>query len=224
MRLLIIAIFCAQILMAQSRKATLIYVGDPMCSWCYGFTPEIENICKKFESQIEIQMIMGGLNTKQNLPLNAEMKASLKEHWEEIALSTGQPFKFNILEKKGFIYNTEPACRAVVTVREIDSTKAFAMFKALQSAFYSDNVDITQMDELANVAQILGIKKEDFISKYIQEDLKTKTKEDISRAERNGIDGFPALILLHGAKVIVISNGYEKADKIEKSLKKHLKL
>lgn len=211
-------------MLAQAPKAKLIYVGDPMCSWCYGFTPEIEAVRRKYENQLEIQMVMGGLNTKQNLPLDAEMRASLQGHWEEIALSTGQPFAYQILNKKGFVYNTEPACRAVVAVREIDSTKSYSMFKAIQTAFYSKGIDITQTEELAKIAESIAINFEEFLKMYNSNFIKEKTKGDIQRAERNGIDGFPALILLHGEKVVFISNGYEKAEKVEKALKKHLKL
>jgi len=28
----------------EGEGSTLIYISDPMCSWCYGFAPEISEI------------------------------------------------------------------------------------------------------------------------------------------------------------------------------------
>ena len=35
----------------------LIYVGDPMCSWCWGFAPEIESLADDYP----IEVVVGGL-------------------------------------------------------------------------------------------------------------------------------------------------------------------
>ncbi len=39
----------------------LIYVGDPMCSWCWGFAPvkrRIEELC---HGRAEVSLVVGGL-------------------------------------------------------------------------------------------------------------------------------------------------------------------
>src|SRR3712207_8936900 len=41
-----------------------------------------------------------------------------RSHWEHVAELTGQPFEFAFFDRQGFVYDTEPACRAVATVRE----------------------------------------------------------------------------------------------------------
>ncbi|MFQ5523922.1 MAG: DsbA family protein, partial [Acidimicrobiia bacterium] len=35
----------------------LIYVGDPMCSWCWGFAPEIEDLADEYP----VEVVVGGL-------------------------------------------------------------------------------------------------------------------------------------------------------------------
>ena len=32
----------------NAQRDTLIYIGDPMCSWCYGFAPEMDKILEAF--------------------------------------------------------------------------------------------------------------------------------------------------------------------------------
>ena len=45
----------------------LLYIADPMCSWCYGFAPVIEAIAAHFGERLPVRIMVGGLragNTK----------------------------------------------------------------------------------------------------------------------------------------------------------------
>jgi|TARA_B110000037_G_scaffold146884_1_gene165944 putative protein-disulfide isomerase len=46
---------------AQETKPQLIYVGDPMCSWCYGFSDELIEIAQAFKNNVYFKIIVGGL-------------------------------------------------------------------------------------------------------------------------------------------------------------------
>jgi len=88
-------------IMAQNEnplKTKLIYFGDPMCSWCYGFAPEIEKIAAKFNA-IDFEIVLGGLRPggKQTM---AEMKDFLKQHWQEIEEQTFQKFSYELFTLK----------------------------------------------------------------------------------------------------------------------------
>jgi len=53
--------------MNAQEKTTLIYVGDPMCSWCYGFGNEISTVISTLGDRVEVEAVMGGLR-----PYNTE--------------------------------------------------------------------------------------------------------------------------------------------------------
>ena len=38
-----------------------VYFADPMCSWCYGFSPVITALAERFEGRLGLQVVMGGL-------------------------------------------------------------------------------------------------------------------------------------------------------------------
>jgi len=93
----------------------LVYFADPMCSWCYGFAPVIAELAERFEERLPLQMVMGGLRAGNTTPMRTEDKAYIRSAWTNVNQATGQPFDFHFLEREGFVYDTEPACRAVVT-------------------------------------------------------------------------------------------------------------
>ena len=45
-------------------SARLLYVMDPMCSWCWGFAPVAEALVKQAQAVgVEMHLVVGGLRT-----------------------------------------------------------------------------------------------------------------------------------------------------------------
>lgn len=57
----------------------LIYVMDPMCSWCYAFSLELEEFLTK-HSNLEIDYIMGGLAPDSDIPMADEMRKAIASY------------------------------------------------------------------------------------------------------------------------------------------------
>lgn len=107
----------------------LIFVIDPMCSWCWGFHPVIETLREKHAKQYTFSLVVGGLRTTGQMVWNEQSKTYLKQNWDAVAKRTGQPFSPKLLHKAIFDYNTYPACKAIVTVRELWGNEA--VFKVM---------------------------------------------------------------------------------------------
>lgn len=70
------------------KNYELIYIGDPMCSWCYGFSPELEKVKQAYPT-IKFTMIMGGLRAGGNESLE-DLSGYLKGHWKEVEKASDQ--------------------------------------------------------------------------------------------------------------------------------------
>ncbi|MEO0777322.1 MAG: DsbA family protein [Bacteroidota bacterium] len=202
--------------MAQ-EKATLIYVGDPMCSWCYGFAPEISKVRAQLGDRLDFQLVMGGLR-----PYNRETMADLEDflahHWHDVEKRSGQVFNHGILKDHSFVYDTEPASRAVLVVRELRPEAAFEFFKAVQKAFYFHNQDVHRAETYFPLVAPYGISAEDFQRAFESEEMKTKIKADFQFAADLGVRGFPSLVLKRGEDYLLVSNGYLRAERILQSI------
>ena len=85
-----------------------------MCSWCYGFAPVIAALAERFEDRLPLQIVMGGLRAGNAEPMRAEDKDYIRGAWTQVDAATGQPFDMSFFDRESFVYDTEPACRAVV--------------------------------------------------------------------------------------------------------------
>ncbi|MBK7634297.1 MAG: hypothetical protein IPJ13_08365 [Saprospiraceae bacterium] len=61
------------------------------------------------------------------------------------------------------MYDTEPACRAVVTVGKMDVSKQYAYFKAVQSSFYYHNALPNDDDTYVQLAAKWVLIRKNFI-------------------------------------------------------------
>jgi putative protein-disulfide isomerase len=194
----------------------LIYFADPMCSWCWGFAPVITAITQRFGGTLPVRLIMGGLRPGTTKPMDEAAKSSIREHWNHVHAASGQPFDLHFFERDSFVYDTEPAARAVVVVRRHGMEKALAYLNLVQRAFYAENKDVTDDEMLADLVAGVGIDRATFLRDFRSDGAKTETWHDFAITQRTGVTGFPSLIagIGDGPEYSAVSLGYQPEDRI----------
>ena len=196
----------------------LWYFADPMCSWCWGFSPVIENVRDVYRDHLKIALVLGGLRPGETAPLTAAGREDILHHWHQVHARTGQPFRFDNALPDGFVYDTEPASRAVAAVGGIDPALIFPLFKAIQHAFYAEGRDVTQAGILADLAAALGADRQGFRQAFDSEAARARTQAHFRQARQAGVRGFPALILQQDTQLHSVSTGCQPLDAVRAAL------
>ncbi len=191
----------------MSSPPILWYFADPMCSWCWGFSPVIEAVRAGYGERLSIALILGGLRPGTTAPMTASLRDEILHHWHEVHKMTGQSFSFDGAMPDGFIYDTEPASRAVVTVAELSPESIFSYFKSIQSAFYVGQQDVTRAETLAELATQYDIAAETFLAHFHADTAKQKTVQHFQTTQQAGVRGFPSLVIQQGDKFEFIASG-----------------
>lgn len=196
----------------------IIYVGDPMCSWCYGFTDVLRGIRERCSDRVGTRLVMGGLHADGTHVVTERYRDFLREHWREIGMRTGQPFDLSILDRTGWIYDTEKACRAVVVVRELGRGLEWEYFAAVQRGFYRDNHDPNDPESFARIAQTFGVERSIFLDAYQAAPSRQRTQDDFRWARSVGVDGFPTVLLRDDRGLAGLTLGYQPLQQLLPSL------
>ena len=194
----------------------LIYFSDPMCSWCYGFSPVIEEIRRTFGRALPIRVVMGGLRPGTETPMTEEAKLEVGDHWAHVHEATGLPFNGAGMAAPGFIYDTDHAARAVVVARRDGEEMAASFLARAQRAFYAEGRDVTQGGTLAEIAEELGLDREPFLEAWSSEEAKQETWRDYAISQRAGVTGFPTLVAgpNHEGVFGVVTRGYAPPEQV----------
>ncbi|MBN3753640.1 DsbA family protein [Paraburkholderia sp. Tr-20389] len=204
----------------------LIFVGDPMCSWCYGFGKEMSAIAQSMPD-LEVQVVVGGMAAGSTQVLDDAAKQFRLTHWARVEQMSGAVFNRDaLMARKNFVYDTEPVCRAVVSARTVaPNVDVLKVFRAFQLAFYVDGLDTTDGNVLAEIGaraiaeQGIATTANAFFEAFTSDEVIDATQRDFELTRRLGVRGFPSLFVEIDGKIGQLSSGYTTAAQVTQALK-----
>jgi putative protein-disulfide isomerase len=199
----------------------LILFADPMCSWCYGFSPVIDEIRHAYGNALPVRVVMGGLRPGTESPMTAEAARQIATHWSHVQEASGLAFDASLVESGTFVYDTDPAARAVVVVRREGQDLAVRYLAAAQRAFYAEARDVTSGEVLADLAADFGLDRAQFLAEWSADEARQETWRDYATSQRAGVTGFPTLVGGPNEQGVygVVTRGYAPAEQVLAVLK-----
>jgi putative protein-disulfide isomerase len=202
--------------------ARLLYVMDPMCSWCWGFAPVLAALTAQAAAAgVPMQLVLGGLR-KEQAALDPAGRVRILAHWQAVNASTGQMFNFNEGLPEGLVYHTEPACRALVTARHLDAMRVWPLLELIQQAFYCEGRDVTRATVLRELASAAGLSRSEFAEAFDSPQMQAATQADFTWVQDLGIAGFPTLLAERDGQLALLTNGYQPLEQLQPLLARWL--
>ncbi len=204
----------------------LVYFADPMCSWCWGFAPVLDELVDKHAGAVNLDMVHGGLRPGPKArEVDQEMKSYLQHHWENVKEQSGQPFNWAFFDRTEFLYDTGPATMAALTVRAINPALEHPFCSRLQRAFYAENINITDQQEIVKIVAEFSIDPNSFIERYESDWSQSAMMKEFDKRRALGVRSFPTLLLRFDSDTspVPVSVGYQPLEAVEQSLSSLLK-
>jgi putative protein-disulfide isomerase len=192
----------------MNSPTILWYFADPMCSWCWGFSPVLDQIKAHYGEKLKVALMMGGLQPGTAESMTPESREEILHHWHEVKKLTGQVFTFENAMPDGFIYDTEPPSRSVIAVSEISSESTLPFFKKVQQAFYIEQKNVADSEVLAELASSFSIDNQEFTERFNSDEVKNKTQLHFQHTRQAEVRGFPTLVINTETDFKKISTGY----------------
>ena len=187
--------------------AKLIYVYDPMCSWCWGYRETWLKLKAALGDKLTIEYKVGGLAPDSDEPMPKEMQQFLQQTWQRIEQQLGTPFNHEFWHTAKPRRSTYPACRAVLVARQ--HNKEQEMLYAIQKAYYLDAQNPSDISTLASLAEQIGLEKNAFIHEIESEKINSLLLAEINQARSLPIQGFPSLVLKNKGLYTAIPVNYQ---------------
>jgi putative protein-disulfide isomerase len=209
--------------LATAEGPEVVYFGDPMCSWCWGISSQLERLHRWCVAEgIPFRLVMGGLRAGGGDAWDRRFRDFLRHHWQEVAGLTGQTFNTGLLDADSFEYDTEPACRAVVTARSMAIMDELAFFAGVQRGFYVDNEDPKCPTFHAARCGAFGLDPDAFVERFASDDVREATKADFAAARAARVTGFPTIALYRNSEQAVIATGFANFDDMRRNITQKL--
>jgi putative protein-disulfide isomerase len=197
------------------ENRSLIYVMDPMCSWCWAFSKTLDNWLQQ-HPDLDVLWVMGGLAPDSDEPMPQSMREAIASTWQRIESQTGTRFNYDFWTRNTPRRSTYPSCRAVIAAGELHPEGRQLMSQAIQKAYYLDAKNPSETSTLLECAESIGLDASQFAELLSSDRIESKLNSELEFCRTLGIQGFPALLLVNDEAVIPLALGYSTLDKIEK--------
>tara|TARA_R110002072_G_scaffold69483_4_gene168427 strand:+ start:2449 stop:3075 length:627 start_codon:yes stop_codon:yes gene_type:complete len=190
----------------------LLYVADPMCSWCWGFTEVLNTLESELRDDVRLTYVMGGLAPDSDAPMDAATKSYVQDAWRAVAARTGATFQHDFWERCSPRRSTWPACRLVLAA----SDRGREVFHAIQRAYYLEARDPSDPTTLAQIAAEFDVDPDQIDDPATHALLEA----DFALRESLGIRGYPTLATFDGTHGRVLTRGWVDLDTARAALRR----
>ncbi len=202
----------------------ILYIFDPLCGWCYGFSSSILAFSKQYGDKYEFVPVVGGMVTGPRVAPYADMAEYIKGTIPRLEVTTGEtfgePYIKKFLEDGSAVTDSEPPCRALITFRSFLPHRAIEFAHSLQTAHFKEGMDYNEDSLYAYLSESFGLDPKDFMERFHSKEIKQNVEEEFAWVKESGVQGFPTVVYRSGQKYYLISHGYASLETLEKSLKK----
>lgn len=145
----------------MTQTATLHYLFDPLCGWCYGASATIATLAK--HPDIDLRPHATGLFAGNGA---RPMKSFAAQAWandQRIAALSGRPFteayRRDVLGAEDASLDSTVATLAVTAVADTAPEREIETLVAIQTARYVDGKDVTSAAVVAGLLTNLGLEE-----------------------------------------------------------------
>lgn len=189
--------------------ATLFYIHDPMCSWCWAFRPTLTKLRQSLPDGIKFRQLLGGLATDTDQPMPEEMQQQLQATWKRIQEKLPETrFNFDFWHLNQPRRSTYPACRAIIAARLLSPALQDRMTLAIQEAYYLHAINPSDDDALIRIAETIGLDSSAFSRLLKSRQTQILLEQEVLQARQMGVRSFPSLVLQQGKGFWPVSIDY----------------
>ena len=192
--------------MASMSVNKLIYVHDPMCSWCWGYKPTWQKLESALANILPIEYRIGGLAADCDQPMSADMQLQLQAIWQKISSQLGTEFNFGFWQECQPRRSTYPSCRAALIARGFN--KEPQMIAAIQQAYYLQAQNPSDEAVLIKLSEQIGLDASLFAQHLHSNELKRRFDDELNYVRSLPIQGFPSLVLIRNNRAYPIAINY----------------
>lgn len=179
--------------------ATLHYIHDPLCGWCYAVTPLVEAVR---DAGVPIALHGGGL-WEPATRLGPDKSRHIRDSDARIAALTGMTFGpaylDGLLADRDTLFWSRPTIAAILAAGTIRPDSELAMLHAIQHAHYVEGRRVVEPAVLADVADAIHLDRRAFADALNAAPGDLHVARTREWMQRHGLRGFPGFVLERGA-------------------------
>lgn len=206
----------------MKERIKVIYLYDALCGWCYGFSTVISELYNNYKSDLDFEVISGGMIIGDRIGPARNMAGYIKKAYKVVEDYTGITFGqayLDLLDKGTTIFSSEKPAIALCVFKSYYPDRSVEFASDLQKAINYFGLEPENMEGYKEYAEKYGIPGVEFLEKMQQKDFIEAAYQEFGLTQKLGVGGFPTVMVQKGEKIYVVARGYVPYEKIQPVLK-----
>lgn len=211
-------------------KHSLIYCYDAYCGWCYGFSPVMKKIAAHFATQLETEVLSGGMLIDEAVQPIEKMAHYIEGAYKNVEELTGIKFGDDYLwhiknpQLSDWEMNSEKPAIALCVFKEYYPERQVEFAADLQYALNFEGRDLCDDEAYRHLLEKYSINEEAFFSKLKSEEYLEQAQYEFSLCKQLQVTGFPALLLQENdSKFHLLARGYTDFETLSERISQVIK-
>lgn len=196
----------------KNHDTTILYVFDPLCGWCYGFTPVVIQLKNDYSTSMNFDIISGGMVTGSRIGPLSNMAGYILSAYKTVEQKTGITFgdKYinGTLRDETAIQTSIPSSKLLMAFKQIDkSNRSIEFAHQLQRAMYYDGVYADDYHGLAEVGRQFDVDPDELIRLAKTDEIRAKTRDEFQLSSELKVSGYPTVFLHKDQRLFAVARG-----------------
>jgi putative protein-disulfide isomerase len=194
------------------KKCRLITVYDPLCGWCYGFGPVLNQLHASYADRLDFDILSGGMITGSAVGPLSNMAAFISKAYPAVESATGIKFGqgfLNRLKDGGAIFSSLEPANVLSVMKDLFPEDSIAASHEIQELIYSEGIDPVNYEAYLPIFRKRGAADKLVLERLSSAETSQQSVLEFAQVNQWGIRGFPACIIeTPSGKLYGISNGF----------------
>jgi putative protein-disulfide isomerase len=202
----------------MSKKLKLVYVYDPLCSWCFAFSTVVKKLIADIDYNFDIEVLSGGMVLGGNVTTGKQVKAFVGEGFKQMEQTSGikisEAFTTKLLEGDA-VFSSERGCLALTAFKLLQPEGNHLDFAhAIQKGIYEKGLGSTDDELFKYVAQRFEVDESQLLKKMEAYETKMAFNEELNMVKTLNVSGFPHLFIADDLQYYLVAKGYTSFENI----------
>jgi putative protein-disulfide isomerase len=196
-------------------KPVLIYCYDAYCGWCYGFSPVMKKIEKRFIEKFDVEVLSGGMMIEENKAPIEKIGPFIQDTYKRVEALTGVEFGKDFLwhvfnpQQSDWVMNSEKPAIALCVFKEIFPEQQLSFASDMQHALNYEGRDLDDDEAYRHLLEKYDIDTKAFYTKLHSEEYKQQAYYEFALCKQLQVTAFPAVLMqISETKFHLLANGF----------------
>lgn len=210
-----------------AERPVLLYVMDPLCGWCYAFGHELDEVRRQVADSIDVHLVLGGMVIGDREGPMGDMAdyilGAIPRLESYTGVRIGEPYKEQL--RLGTRWSSSvPPSLAIAAFRTLAPERTVAFAHEVQHACFRDGLDLNDKALYPTLAARHGVDGEALTLAMADPAAKLAFEADMRRSADLGVQGFPAVFVVHKGSTRPVSSGYRSAAELRAAVRAALQV